>query len=47
MGVEHAFNATTEYYDDWMKKALPNYGDIFQTAIDLLYFEREILLSMF
>jgi tRNA (cmo5U34)-methyltransferase len=39
MTIDQAFNATVEYYDDWIKKALPNYGDIFGTAIDLIPFD--------
>ncbi len=40
MSIEHAFNNSIEYYDDWMKKALPNYNDIFNTAQDILSFDR-------
>jgi tRNA (cmo5U34)-methyltransferase len=39
MAIEHAFNASVEYYDDWMMKALPNYHDIFQTAKELVFFD--------
>jgi len=39
MTIDQAFNASVEYYDDWMKKALPNYGDIFGTATDLIPFD--------
>jgi tRNA (cmo5U34)-methyltransferase len=39
MTIDQAFNATVEYYDEWMKKALPNYGDIFGTAVELIPFE--------
>ena len=38
MTIDQAFNASVEYYDDWIKKALPNYGDIFGTATDLIPF---------
>ena len=38
MSIGEAFNRSIEYYDDWMMKALPNYGDIFSTALDLLTF---------
>jgi tRNA (cmo5U34)-methyltransferase len=38
MSIGEVFNASIEYYDDWMMKALPNYGDIFGTALDLLTF---------
>jgi tRNA (cmo5U34)-methyltransferase len=39
MTIDSAFNATIEYYDDWMKKALPNYHEIFRTAQELIPFE--------
>ena len=39
MGIGEVFNASIEYYDDWMMKALPNYADIFSTALELLPFE--------
>jgi tRNA (cmo5U34)-methyltransferase len=39
MTIDEAFNASIEYYDDWMMKALPNYMDIFNTALELMPFE--------
>ena len=36
MTIEEAFNHTAEYYDDWMEKALPNYADLFGTALELI-----------
>ncbi len=38
MSIGEAFNRSIEYYDDWMMKALPNYDDLFGTALDLLTF---------
>lgn len=38
MTIDQAFNASIEYYDDWMKKALPGYSDIFKTAVDCVPF---------
>jgi tRNA (cmo5U34)-methyltransferase len=38
MTIDQAFNASIEYYDDWMMKALPNYTDIFRTAQELVPF---------
>jgi len=46
MTIEQAFNASIEYYDDWMRKALPNYSDIFGTAKDLLTFAPEIQIDV-
>lgn len=39
MTIDRAFNDAIDYYDDWMKKALPNYGDLFRTAQELIPFE--------
>ncbi len=39
MSIEQAFNRSIDYYDDWMKKALPNYNDIFTTAQNLIPFD--------
>jgi tRNA (cmo5U34)-methyltransferase len=38
MTIDQAFNASVGYYDDWMKKALPNYADLFGIARDLIPF---------
>ncbi len=39
MTIEKTFNRTISYYDDWMRKALPNYHDIFATAQELIPFD--------
>jgi tRNA (cmo5U34)-methyltransferase len=44
--IEDAFNNSIEYYDDWMKKALPNYADLFGTAMALLPFEPDARLEV-
>jgi tRNA (cmo5U34)-methyltransferase len=41
MTVDQAFNAAIDYYDDWMKKALPNYNDLFGSAQMLIPFDLE------
>jgi tRNA (cmo5U34)-methyltransferase len=46
MTIEQAFNATVDYYDDWMKKALPNYDDIFGAAVDLIPFDPAASLAV-
>jgi tRNA (cmo5U34)-methyltransferase len=38
MAIGQAFNNSIEYYDNWMKKALPNYADLFRTAQELIPF---------
>jgi tRNA (cmo5U34)-methyltransferase len=40
MTIDQAFNDSIEYYDDWMKKALPSYDEIFRTAQELVPFEK-------
>jgi tRNA (cmo5U34)-methyltransferase len=39
MPINNAFDDTVEYYDDWMRKALPNFEDIYQTAEELVFFD--------
>jgi tRNA (cmo5U34)-methyltransferase len=39
MTIDQVFNTTIDYYDDWMKKALPNYAEIFRTAQELIPFD--------
>lgn len=46
MTIEAAFNDSIEYYDDWMEKALPNYADLFGTAIELLPFEPDAAIDV-
>ncbi len=38
MAIERAFNRTSEYYDAWMKQALPRYEELFSTAVELIAF---------
>ena len=46
MSIGEVFNASIEYYDDWMMKALPNYVDIFSTALELLPFEPSVSIEV-
>jgi tRNA (cmo5U34)-methyltransferase len=41
MTIASAFNASADDYDNWMKKALPCYDDLFQTARELIPFEQD------
>jgi tRNA (cmo5U34)-methyltransferase len=41
MTIGEAFNASVAYYDEWMKKALPGYADLFGTAQRLLPFDTQ------
>ncbi len=44
--IEEAFNKSIAYYDDWMEKALPNYSDLFGTALELLPFNPEAAIQV-
>jgi tRNA (cmo5U34)-methyltransferase len=46
MTIGEAFDATVAYYDDWMIRALPNYADIFSSALALLPFEPQTALDV-
>ncbi len=39
MTVGQAFDQSVEYYDNWMKLALPSYNEIFSVALDLIPFD--------
>ena len=41
MTIDQAFDKTVAYYDDWMRKALPGYGDLFAVATEVMPFERD------
>jgi tRNA (cmo5U34)-methyltransferase len=41
MNIGKAFNDSIRYYDSWMKKALPNYDDLFGSAVDIIPFAAE------
>jgi tRNA (cmo5U34)-methyltransferase len=38
MSIDQAFDRTVAYYDDWMKKALPGYNDLFSVATTVMPF---------
>jgi tRNA (cmo5U34)-methyltransferase len=46
MPIERAFNRTSEYYDVWMKQALPRYEELFSTAVELMAFPAEAELRV-
>jgi tRNA (cmo5U34)-methyltransferase len=39
MTIGDAFDAAVDYYDDWMRRALPGYDDLFATATSLIPYE--------
>lgn len=46
MSVEQAFDQSVEYYDNWMKRALPSYDEIFRTALELIPFNSENVIEV-
>ena len=38
MTIDNAFNKSAEYYDDWIKKALPSCDELFAAAVDSIPF---------
>ena len=41
MAIDQAFNETVEYYDSWIRKAVPGYDDLFAVAKELIPFTPE------
>lgn len=39
MTIEEFFNRSADYYDDWLRKAIPYYGQVFATAVELIPFD--------
>ncbi len=46
MSIDEAFNNTVAYYDDWMKKALPNYDDLFGSALAIIPFAQDTAIRV-
>jgi len=46
MSIDQAFDKTIDYYDDWMKLALPNFHDLFQTAKDIIPFSPDAVMDV-
>ena len=46
MTIGQAFNASVPYYDDWIKKALPGYEDMFSAALEVIPFGQDDPLSV-
>ncbi len=44
--IGEAFNETISYYDEWMRKALPAYDDLFGTAVDLVPYPRNAAIEV-
>ena len=39
--IAQAFDASVDYYDDWMRMALPSYDGIFSAALEQIPFEKD------
>lgn len=39
MAIDDAFNRTVAYYDEWIRKAVPGYDDLFAVAKELIPFQ--------
>jgi tRNA (cmo5U34)-methyltransferase len=46
MSIDKAFDQTTDYYDSWIRKAVPGYDDMFGIASELLSFPQEARLRV-
>jgi tRNA (cmo5U34)-methyltransferase len=46
MTIGKAFDQTIEYYDNWMQKALPNYHDLFASALDIIPFRPDAAIGV-
>ncbi len=44
--IGEAFDAAVDYYDDWMRKALPGFDDQFATAVDLVPYPRNSAIDV-
>ena len=39
MTIEEFFNRSADYYDDWLRQAIPYYDQVFATAVELIPFD--------
>ncbi|MBP1751943.1 MAG: Methyltransferase type 12 [Geobacteraceae bacterium] len=46
MAIDQAFNMTVEYYDGWIKKAVPGYEALFAAAMEMIPFAREAAIDI-
>jgi len=44
--IAQAFDASVEYYDDWMRVALPSYAGIFAAALEQIPFEKNVSIRV-
>jgi tRNA (cmo5U34)-methyltransferase len=46
VAIDQAFNETVEYYDSWIGKAVPGYGDLFAAAKELIPFTSDAAVDV-
>jgi tRNA (cmo5U34)-methyltransferase len=46
MSIGQTFDSTVEYYDEWMRIALPNYTELFAVSVDLIPFATEAAIDV-
>jgi tRNA (cmo5U34)-methyltransferase len=46
MAIDQAFNDTIAYYDNWIRKAVPGYDDMFAIAVELLPFAPDAAIDV-
>jgi tRNA (cmo5U34)-methyltransferase len=39
MSIGQTFDSTVQYYDEWMRTALPTYAELFSVSVDLIPFD--------
>ena len=39
MPIDESFNRSADYYDDWVRKGIPCYDEVFATAVELIPFD--------
>ena len=44
--IDQAFDASAEYYDRWVKKAIPGYEDVFAVAAELIPFDQDTPIAV-
>ncbi len=46
MAIDQAFNKSVEYYDSWIRKAVPGYDDLFTIARELIPFAEDAAIDV-
>ncbi|RPJ51332.1 MAG: class I SAM-dependent methyltransferase, partial [Chloroflexi bacterium] len=46
MDIGQSFDETVAYYDQWIKKAIPGYNDLFSVALQVIPFDLEAPISV-